>query len=71
MRVLRQQVNALMSQNAALVAQLVSQQNIAQGLADLLRAITTCLLTRKAWEGRPCSHAKKNFSVRLQLSHKT
>ena len=34
-RALQQQVNALMSQNAALEAQLVSQQNIAQGLAEL------------------------------------
>ena len=42
-RALQQQVNALMSQNAALEAQLVSQQNIAQGLAELPRAITTVL----------------------------
>ena len=35
MRALQQQVNALMSQNAALEAQLVGQQNIAQGLAEL------------------------------------
>ena len=39
-RALQQQVNALMSQNAALEAQLVSQQNIAQGLAELPGAIT-------------------------------
>ena len=43
MRALQQQVNALMSQNAALEAQLVGQQNIAQGLAELLGAITTVL----------------------------
>ena len=35
-RALQQQVNALMSQNAALEAQLISQQNIAQGLTELL-----------------------------------
>ena len=40
-RALQQQVNALMSQNAALEAQLVGQQNTAQGLAELLGAITT------------------------------
>ena len=38
MRALQQQVNALMSQNAALVAQLASQQNIAQGLEELLES---------------------------------
>ena len=43
MRALQQQVNALMSQNAALEAQLVGQQNIAQGLAELPGAITTVL----------------------------
>ena len=43
-RALQQQVNALMSQNAALEAQLVSQQNIAQGLAELPGAITTVLI---------------------------
>ena len=42
-RALQQQVNALMSQNAALEAQSVSQQNIAQGLAELPGAITTVL----------------------------
>ena len=42
-RALQQQVNALMSQNAALEAQLVSQQNIAQRLAELPGAITTVL----------------------------
>ena len=42
-RALQQQVNALMSQNAALEAQLISQQNIAQGLAQLPGAITTVL----------------------------
>ena len=41
MRALQQQVNALMSQNAALGAQLISQQNIAQGLAELPGAIST------------------------------
>ena len=40
-RALKQQVNALMSQNAALEAQLIGQQNIAQGLAELPGAITT------------------------------
>ena len=40
-RALQQQVNALMSLNAALEAQLISQQNIAQGLAELPGAITT------------------------------
>ena len=40
-RALQQQMNALMSQNAALEAQLVSHQNIAQGLAELPGAITT------------------------------
>ena len=56
-RALQQQVNALMSQNATLEAQLISQQNMAQGLAELPGAITTvlnrgqgCLLIRKAWE---------------------
>ena len=48
MRALQQQVNALMSQNAALDAQLVSQQNIAQGLAELLGAITTVLSRSQA-----------------------
>ena len=42
-RALQQQVNALMSQNAALEAQLISQQNIAQGLAELPGAIKTVL----------------------------
>ena len=42
-RALQQQVNALMSQNATLEAQLVSQQNTAQGLAELPGAITTVL----------------------------
>ena len=42
-RALQQHVNALMSQNAALEAQLISQQNIAQGLAELPGAITTVL----------------------------
>ena len=43
MQALQQQVNALMSQNAALEGQLVSQQNIAQGLAELPGAVTTVL----------------------------
>ena len=47
-RALQQQVNALMSQNAALEAQLVSQQNIAQGLAELPGAITTVLSRSQA-----------------------
>ena len=47
-RVLKQQVNALMSQNAALEAQLVSQQNFAQGLAELPGAITTVLSRSQA-----------------------
>ena len=72
-RALQQQVNALMSQNAALEAQLISQQKIAQGLAELPGAITTvlsrsqstnekeCLSTRKAKESRQCSQAEKNI----------
>ena len=47
-RALQQQVNALMSQNAALEAQLVGQQNIAQGLAELPGAITTMLSRSQA-----------------------
>ena len=43
LRALQQQVNALMSQNAALEAQLISQQNMAQGLAELPGPITTVL----------------------------
>ena len=43
MRALQQQVNALMSQNAALEAQLLGQQNTAQDLAELPGAITTVL----------------------------
>ena len=42
-RVSKQQVNALTSQNGALEAQLISQQNMAQSLAELLGAITTVL----------------------------
>ena len=42
-RALQQQVNALMAQNATLEAQLLGQQNIAQGLAELSGAITTVL----------------------------
>ena len=48
LRALQQQVNALMSQNAALEAQLISQQNIAQGLAELPGAITTVLSRSQA-----------------------
>ena len=47
-RALQQQVNALMSQNAALEAQFISQQNIAQGLAELLGASTTVLSRSQA-----------------------
>ena len=47
-RALQQQVTALMSQNAALEAQLVSQQNIAQSLAELPGAITTVLSRSQA-----------------------
>ena len=47
-RASQQQVNALMSQNAALEAQLVSQQNIAQGIAELPGAITTVLSRSQA-----------------------
>ena len=47
-RALQQQVNALMSQNAALEAQLISQQNIAQGLTELPGAITTVLSRSQA-----------------------
>ena len=45
---MQQQVNALMSQSAALEAQLVSQQSIAQGLAELPGAITTVLSRSQA-----------------------
>ena len=48
LRALQQQLKALMSQNAALEAQLISQQNIAQGLADLPGAITTVLSRAQA-----------------------
>ena len=48
MRALQQQVNALMSQNAVLEAQLIRQQNIAQGLAELPGAITTVLSRSQA-----------------------
>ena len=41
-------MNALMGQNAALEAQLVSQQNIAGGLAELPGAITTVLSRSQA-----------------------
>ena len=47
-RALQQQVNALMAQNAALEAQLLGQQNIAQGLAELPGAITTVLSRSQA-----------------------
>ena len=74
MRVLQQQVNAL-SQNAAREAQLISQQNIAQGLAELPGAITTVLnrsqginekdacRPQKAWESSQCSQAEKKTST--------
>ena len=48
MRALQQQVNARMSQNAALEAQLISQKNIAQSLAELPGAITTVLSRSQA-----------------------
>ena len=47
-RALQQQVNALMSQNAALEAQLIRQQNIAQALAELPGAITAVLSRSQA-----------------------
>ena len=47
-RALQQQANALMSRNAALEAQLISQQNIAQGLAELPGASTTVLSRSQA-----------------------
>ena len=47
-RALQQQVNALVSQNDALEAQLISQQNIAQSLAELFGAITTVLSRSQA-----------------------
>ena len=47
-RTFQQQMNALMSQNSALEAQLVSQQNMAQGLAELPGAITTVLSRSQA-----------------------
>ena len=47
-RALQQQVNALMSQNAALEAKMISQQNKAQGLAELPGAITTVLSRSEA-----------------------
>ena len=73
-RALQQQVNALMSQNAALEAQLVSQQNIAQGLAELPAAITTVLSRSPAPMRRmlddpkglgkhQCFQAEKNIST--------
>ena len=47
-RALQQQVKALMSQNTVLEAQLIRQQNIAQGLAELPGAITTVLSRSQA-----------------------
>ena len=47
-RALQQQVNALTARNAALEAQMRGQQNIAQGLAELLGAITTELSRAQA-----------------------
>ena len=63
-----------MSPNAALEAQLVGQQNIAQGLAELPGAITTVLsrsqapmrrmlVDPKAWGSRQCSQAEENIST--------
>ena len=57
-RALQQQVNALMSQNAALEGQSVSQQNIAQGLAELPGAITTVLNRSQAPTRRMLVDAK-------------
>ena len=52
-RALQQQVNALMAQNATLEAQLLGQQNIARGLAELPGAITTvCLEKPPVFSGR-------------------
>ena len=52
---LQQQVNALMAQNATLEAQLLGQQNIAQGLAELPGATTTVLNRAQApTQSRPC-----------------
>ena len=64
-RALQQQVNA---------AQLLSQQNIAQGLADLPGAITTVLNraqapTRRilfAWESHQCSRAEKKLLGKVE-----
>ena len=47
-RALQQQVNALMTQNATLEAQLLGQQSIAQGLAELPGVITTVLMRAQA-----------------------
>ena len=47
-RALQQQVSTLTNQNAALEAQLRGQQNIAQGLAELLVAITKVLSRAQA-----------------------
>ena len=47
-RVLQQQVNALMAENATLETQLLGQQNIAQGLPELRGAITTVLSRAQA-----------------------
>ena len=63
MRALQQQVNVLMSQNAALEAQLVSQQNIAQGLAELPGAITTVLNRSQAPTRRMLVDPKGYFYV--------
>ena len=62
-----------MSQNAALEAQLLGQQNIAQGLAELPGAITTVLNRSQATMRRmivdPKGLGKPPFSGREEDSH--
>ena len=69
-RTLQQQVSALSAQNAALEMELRSQQNVAQGLAELPGAITTVLnraqaptRSRKACESHQCSQVEKKTST--------
>ena len=73
-RTLQQQVSALSAQNGALEMELRSQQNIAQGLAELLGAITTMLnsapaptrrmlVDSKGLESHQSSLAKKKTST--------